>query len=128
MAALFFRGAGINSINIPSMAAAYATVPRSVIPAASTAVNVVQRFGGPTLTNAVSLFLAWTLNRGSSEVAPGHGFAKAFGLLCIFHLFCLVLTLGLPRFIDATAKRSPDSTASKGSWTNLVLPWAVPWK
>ena len=56
-AALFVRGAGVGSITIPSAAAAYALVPREALSGATTAINICRRFGGPTGTTMMALFL-----------------------------------------------------------------------
>jgi EmrB/QacA subfamily drug resistance transporter len=56
-AALFVRGFGVGSITIPSAAAAYASVPREALSGATTTINICQRFGGPTGTAMMALFL-----------------------------------------------------------------------
>jgi predicted MFS family arabinose efflux permease len=50
--ALFIRGAGLSAIGIRSISAAYASVERADLPMATTALNFVQRLGGPTLNGA----------------------------------------------------------------------------
>jgi EmrB/QacA subfamily drug resistance transporter len=63
-AALLVRGFGGGSITIPSAAAAYASVPRESLGHATTAINICQRFGGPTGTTGLAICLqfalAWT--------------------------------------------------------------------
>lgn len=46
---LFLRGCGLSAIGVPSVSAAYAAVDRNDLPMASTAINIIQRLGGPTL-------------------------------------------------------------------------------
>src|ERR1700744_6632133 len=58
---LFVRGLGMGSINIPSIAAAYTSIPKPMIPFATTALNILQRLGGPIATTllAISLHVHW---------------------------------------------------------------------
>ncbi|WP_263351146.1 DHA2 family efflux MFS transporter permease subunit [Acidicapsa acidisoli] len=55
--ALFARGVGMGSIGLPSIAAAYSSISREAIPAATTAINIFQRLGGPVATTALAIFL-----------------------------------------------------------------------
>src|SRR6202044_2764773 len=55
--ALLVRGFGGGSITIPSAAAAYASVPRESLGHATTAINICQRFGGPTGTTGLAICL-----------------------------------------------------------------------
>jgi EmrB/QacA subfamily drug resistance transporter len=92
LAALFVRGVGLSSINIPSMTTAYGSVPREVLPVATTAMNIVQRLGGPVGTALLAVFLHARL-----VVKPtGIAFSETFGLLCGLHAFSLVSSLQLP--------------------------------
>ena len=98
LSALFVRGAGLGSINIPSMSAAYASIAKEDLPMATTSVNLVQRTGGPLLTTLVSIFLAWNMRMshfGPQLIQP---FAAAFVLLFLFHVLSIVATLRLPTF------------------------------
>ena len=45
--ALFVRGVGMSGVGIPSVSAAYASVSKEKLPAATTALNIAQRLGGP---------------------------------------------------------------------------------
>jgi EmrB/QacA subfamily drug resistance transporter len=58
---LFIRGVGLSAIGVPSISAAYASVKRQDLPMATTALNIVQRLGGPTLTTVCATFLGWRL-------------------------------------------------------------------
>ncbi len=59
--ALFVRGFGGGSITIPSAAAAYSSVPRESLGHATTAINICQRFGGPTGSAGLAIFLQFAL-------------------------------------------------------------------
>ena len=61
IACLFIRGVGVSAIGIPSITSGYASVARHDLPMATTAMNIVQRLGGPTLTTLCAAFLAWRL-------------------------------------------------------------------
>ena len=60
---LFIRGVGVSAIGIPSITSGYASVARRDLPMATTAMNIVQRIGGPTLTTLCAVFLGWRLFR-----------------------------------------------------------------
>ena len=95
MLALFVRGMGLSAIGVPSVSAAYAAVARDDLPMASTAINVIQRLGGPALTTVMSAFLAWrsaTIPWGTSHSI----YVEAFLLLAAFHMAMVVMALQLP--------------------------------
>ncbi|WP_267905754.1 DHA2 family efflux MFS transporter permease subunit [Komagataeibacter oboediens] len=94
--ALFLRGAGIGTVGIPAMSAGYASVARPDIPMATTALNIVQRIGGPTITTLCATFLGWQLPTAAIPHAISGAFSETFGLLCMFHALLLVATLQLP--------------------------------
>jgi EmrB/QacA subfamily drug resistance transporter len=77
-AALFLRGFGGGSITIPSAAAAYASVPRESLSHATTAINICQRFGGPTGAAGLAILLQFALNHAAT---PGRAYQWAFGAL-----------------------------------------------
>jgi EmrB/QacA subfamily drug resistance transporter len=105
--ALFFRGAGMAGVGIPSMTAAYVSVRRRDLPAATTSLNIVQRLGGPTLTTACATFLAWRMNAtGAAAGLPG-AFVAAFGLLCAFHTLVFLSALRLPLSVDHAVLERP---------------------
>lgn len=66
--ALFVRGFGGGSITIPSAAAAYASVPRESLGHATTAINICQRFGGPTGSAGLAIFLQFALLHAATAV------------------------------------------------------------
>ena len=76
--ALLIRGFGGGSITIPSAAAAYASVPRESLGHATTAINICQRFGGPTGTTGLAICLQFALVRFD---APARAYAVAFWVL-----------------------------------------------
>jgi EmrB/QacA subfamily drug resistance transporter len=70
--ALFVRGFGGGSITIPSAAAAYSSVPRESLGHATTAINICQRFGGPTGSAGLAIFLQFSLLRAGTPVQAYH--------------------------------------------------------
>jgi EmrB/QacA subfamily drug resistance transporter len=76
--ALLIRGFGGGSITIPSAAAAYASVPRESLGHATTAINICQRFGGPTGTTGLAICLQYALTRFD---APAGAYSAAFWVL-----------------------------------------------
>jgi Na+/melibiose symporter-like transporter len=86
-ACLFVIGVGQGTINIPSVSAAYASVPRERIPVANSAINIVQRLGGPLATTLMAVVLSRAA--GAVSVQAAHPFSPAFAVLvglyvCIF--------------------------------------------
>lgn len=55
---LFARGAGQGAIGVPSVSAAYASVPKEQLALATTATNIVQRLGGPIGTTVMAIVLS----------------------------------------------------------------------
>lgn len=70
-AALFVIGLGLGATIMPSMAAAYRSLPRADVPAATSALNTIQRLGA-SIGTAV---LAVVLQRSIATDAPGLGSA-----------------------------------------------------
>jgi EmrB/QacA subfamily drug resistance transporter len=91
-AAIFIRGAGLGAIGIPSIASAYSNLPQAEIPAATTAINIVQRLGGPVATMALAIFLHARL----AASLQAQAFAAAFMLLCAIHGATVLAALRLP--------------------------------
>jgi MFS family permease len=106
--ALFIRGVGISGINVPAMSVSYGSVPREALNHATTAVNIVQRLGGPVGTTLLALALqlctahpdwarAMTLAPRDSGEAPAlAAFRIAFALLCGLNLLTVLSALALP--------------------------------
>jgi EmrB/QacA subfamily drug resistance transporter len=88
--ALFMRGAGQGGVGIPSIASAYAAIPRPMIPVATTALNIVQRLGGPIATTILAVFLHARIGNIS------HAFVATFWLLATVHIITFLATLRLP--------------------------------
>lgn len=106
--ALGVQGAGLGAIGIPSIAAAYADIPREALPVATTALNIVQRLGGPAATTALAIFLqARVLALGAT---PG-AFAGTFLFLCAIDAGAVLSALRLPAGAGrhAPARREPRS-------------------
>lgn len=97
-AALFVRGMGMGAIGIPSLTAAYSSIPKRDLPMATTSLNIVQRIGGPTLTTVCATFLAWRMQAGG-DALPG-AFQDAFLLLCGLHGLLLLSALRLPLSLE----------------------------
>ena len=96
VASLFVRGVGLSAINIPSMASAYTSVPKEVLPIATTAINIVQRLGGPIGTAILGIFLHAKLAHSSQSGLVTVAFAATFALLCFVHALSLFSSLLLP--------------------------------
>ncbi len=96
VAALFIRGVGVSAIGIPSITSGYASVKRQDLPMATTAMNIVQRLGGPTLTTLCATFLGWRLSAMADLASMSGAFIAAFGLLCVLHALLFLATLRLP--------------------------------
>ena len=103
--ALFARGAGQSAIGVPSVSAAYASVKREDLPMATTAINIVQRLGGPTLTTLMATFLAWRLRAAPLHDSQTGPFTAAFLLLCVLHMVLFAAALRLPLSIAGPAKQ-----------------------
>ncbi|MDE1155432.1 MAG: DHA2 family efflux MFS transporter permease subunit [Acidobacteriaceae bacterium] len=102
---LFIRGMGMSSVGIPSITSAYAAVEKRSLPMATTALNIVQRLGGPIWTTVVATFLAWSWSgRASVLQQPKPLFAMAFGLLIVMHALQLFFALQLPRAMPEQPK------------------------
>lgn len=92
VAVLFVRGVGLGAIGVPSLSLAYSSVPKSELANATTAVNIVQRLGGPVGTVALALLFQHLVVQSQSAA-----FSAAFALLCAMHLLCAAVVLFLPR-------------------------------
>lgn len=103
--ALLLRGMGMSGVGLPSLTAAYASVSRQRVPVATTALNIVQRLGGPTMTTVCATFLAWKLGPGATGHAVSHAYAWAFLILCGLHASTFLGALQLPRRIDEVETR-----------------------
>ena len=89
---LFLRSAGQGAIGIPTISAAYASVPKEKLSFATTAVNIVQRIGGPMATIAVALAVTFATARGTG----GSAFLIPFLALMSIQLLALACAVRLP--------------------------------
>jgi EmrB/QacA subfamily drug resistance transporter len=68
---LFIRGAGQGATGIPSMSAAYISVRKERLGFANTAINIIQRLGGPVATTLMAIILSVSANSASRPLASG---------------------------------------------------------
>src|SRR5579862_5499573 len=106
--ALFVRGMGLSAVGIPSLASAYASVEKEHLPMATTALNIVQRLGGPTLTTLCATFLGWRLGMAHQATGISRAFTATFMLLSLIQILLLVATLRLPFSIEKTKELPSD--------------------
>ena len=105
--ALFIRGMGLSAVGVPSISAAYASVQRDDLPMATTALNIVQRLGGPTLTTLCATFLAWRLSSAHTPDALPGPFTAAFLLLCALHALLFAASMRLPLLVAGATEQCP---------------------
>jgi EmrB/QacA subfamily drug resistance transporter len=89
---LVLRAAGQGAIGIPTISAAYASVPKEKLSVATTAVNIVQRLGGPMATIAIAV--AVTIAAGRS--VGGAAFLLPFLTLLTIQALALGCAVRLP--------------------------------
>ncbi len=94
VASLLVAGAGQGLISIPSVSAAYASIPRDKLAVATTAINIVSKLGGPLATTVMAVALS-----RSAPYVPGAGprlFVIPFVLLIGLHVIALGSASRLP--------------------------------
>jgi MFS family permease len=103
---LFVRGMGQGATGIPSIAAAYASVPREKLSLATMAVNIVQRLGGPTITTVIAITVSLSANVPS---ASAHAIFVPFAALIMLQLLVFASASRLPVRIqqDADPSKAP---------------------
>jgi MFS family permease len=94
---LLLRGMGQGATGIPSLAAAYASVPKEGLSLATTAINIVQRVGAPIMTTAIAIVVA--LSQAGRSGAEPQAFFIPFIALIVCQLFVLGSASRLPRRI-----------------------------
>ncbi len=104
--ALFIRGLGMSAVGVPSISAAYASVRREDLPIATTALNIVMRVGGPTLTTLCATFLGWRLGSAHGPDAMLNAFTGAFLLLCVFHALLFAAAMKLPLSVEGFSEQA----------------------
>jgi EmrB/QacA subfamily drug resistance transporter len=97
IASLVFRGMGQGATGIPSIAAAYASVSREKLNAATTSLNIVQRLGGPILTTALSVVVSYSVP-AHSALRP-NSFVAAFIAVIFFQFLIFAAAIQLPKRI-----------------------------
>lgn len=104
VASLFAVGAGHSTINIPSVSAAYASVPKERLAVANTAINIIQRLGGPLATMVMTIVMSLTLAHG--PVRGPHPFLIAFVFLAVLQLITLGAASQLPKQYQLNTRAS----------------------
>jgi EmrB/QacA subfamily drug resistance transporter len=94
LVSLFLAGAGQGTISIPSVSAAWSSIPKTGLAVANTALNIAQRIGGPVATTLLSMVVALALHDTAS--AQPRQFLLPFLLLALLHALCLAASLFLP--------------------------------
>jgi EmrB/QacA subfamily drug resistance transporter len=94
LVSLFLAGVGQGTISIPSISAAYASIPKARLPVANTALNIAQRIGGPFATTLISIAVSLAVP-GSAHAQPQQ-FLLAFWALAALHLLCFAAAMLLP--------------------------------
>lgn len=91
---LFVRGAGVSCVGIPSISVAYSAIAKETIPVATTALNIVQRLGGPVAMMFLALFLHHRMD--TQKITGAAAFPPVFWLLCLIHLLTFLAAMRLP--------------------------------
>lgn len=91
IAGLFIRGVGQGATGIPSLVAAYSSISKERLAAAATALNIVQRLGGPVTTTTLAVVVSYSEGSGS----PGSFFVP-FAALMVLQLVILGSASRLP--------------------------------
>jgi EmrB/QacA subfamily drug resistance transporter len=98
---LFLAGAGQGTISIPSISAAYSSIPKARLPVANTALNIAQRVGAPVATTLLAVVVALTTS-GARSAEPRQ-YLIAFAALSALHVTAFAVALLLPRRIQRAA-------------------------
>ncbi|MEU2669698.1 MFS transporter [Streptomyces sp. NPDC007164] len=103
-AAMTVRGIGVGVVTLPSLAAAYRSLPPAAMPRASSAMNIFQRLGGSIGTAVVATVLQQGLTGGRPHGASvNDAFRQSFWWAVAFTAVTLVPVLLLPRKPPALA-------------------------
>ena len=73
---------------------------------ATTALNIVQRLGGPTLTTLCATVLSMRLATVHSQASVSGAFTIGFALLCGFHALLILTAMRLPRDLNTIGGRT----------------------
>ena len=101
---LFVSGVGQGMINIPSISAAYASVSKERLPMANTALNIVQRLGGPLVTAALALVISASHADVSQAQPATHLAASPLSFMPAF-----ILLIAIQAIASLSARRLPRS-------------------
>jgi len=99
---LFLAGVGQGTIAIPSISAAYASIPKARIAVANTALNIAQRVGGPVVTTLLAVVISLSMHDHMS--AQPQQFLMAFAMLSCLHLLAFGAATLLPLRIHRAAE------------------------
>jgi hypothetical protein len=77
---LVVRGAGLGATNNPALSAVYRHLPKSEVPNATTALNIVQRMGAPLGTAVMAVLLQWRMGVASKAQAFAETFTVSVAL------------------------------------------------
>jgi hypothetical protein len=102
---------GLSAVGMPSIASAYASVKRQELPMATTALNIIQRLGGPTLTTLCATFLGWRLAAVHVHDTALGPFTAAFLLLCVLHALLFAAAMRLPLSLPKAAEPRVNEVA-----------------
>jgi MFS family permease len=97
---LFARGAGQGAIGIPSLAAAYSSLRKGMLAVGTTAINIVQRLGGPMATTAMAIVMS--LSATYFPVSGPRAFMIPFVAFIGLHLLVLGSASRLPVLVHQT--------------------------
>jgi hypothetical protein len=78
---------------------------------ATTALNIIQRLGGPTLTTLCATFLGWRLAPTRIHDAALGPFTAAFLLLCVLHALLFAVAMRLPLSLPKAAEQRVNEVA-----------------
>lgn len=95
MVSLFLRGLGQGAIMIPSVSAAFTAIPKNKLAVGATAMNIVQRLGGPFEVTLVAITMS--LSAIYFPASGANAFLIPFVLLVGLHIFALGASSRLPR-------------------------------
>jgi EmrB/QacA subfamily drug resistance transporter len=99
---LFLAGAGQGTISIPSISAAYSSIPKAKLPVANTALNIAQRISGPMATTLLAVVISLTTH--SPRNAEPQEFLITFAMLSGLHLLAFIAAALLPLRIQRAAE------------------------
>ena len=97
---LMVRGLSQGATGLPSIAAAYAAVPKSKLGLATMTVNIIQRLGGPIVTTLIAITVSFSV--GVSRVSE-QAFLLPFVALTVVQLLVIGTAVRLPVRIHSEA-------------------------